>query len=96
MLYVTVYATTKLAKLDYENRKAQLEYYKESLEREIKKIKHILDKLDDELKSSEIDDYEDDLKDLEKQLKEYKEYVVGISGKTVWYGTKDAIKDSKG
>jgi hypothetical protein len=25
-----------------------------------------------------------------------KEYVIGKSGKTVWYGTADAIKDSKG
>ena len=42
--------------------------------------------------------------ELEKQIKELKnelekmeeEYTFGKSGKTVWYGTVDAAKDSKG
>ena len=96
ILYVVVYASNKLANLTYEELKANLEAEKESTKREIERIKHILKKFDDELKSAEIDKYEDELKDLEEELEEYKNFVIGKSGKTVWYGTKDAIKDSKG
>ena len=95
-LYVIVYASNKLASLSYEELKAELEAEKESTKREIERIKHILKKFDGELKSDEIDEYEDELKDLEEELEEYKNFVIGKSGKTVWYGTKDAIKDSKG
>ena len=74
-----------------------MDYKIDSLELEIKSVKHILAKYEKDLKSDEIKGYEDDLKDLEKELEEYKEeYVIGRSGKYVWYGTVDAIKDSKG
>ena len=96
MLYVVVYASNKLANLSYEELKASLEAEKESTKREIERIKHILKKFDDELESAEIEKYEDDLEELEEELEEYKNFVIGKSGKTVWYGTKDAIKDSKG
>ena len=96
ILYVVVYASNKLASLSYEELKASLEAEKESTKREIERIKHILKKFDDELESAEIEKYEDDLEELEEELEEYKNVVIGKSGKTVWYGTKDAIKDSKG
>ena len=32
----------------------------------------------------------------EEDIEELEEYVIGKSGSTVWVGTKDAIKDSKG
>ena len=53
-------------------------------------------KYEDELKSDEIDEIEDEIKELEEELEDYEEkYVYGIKGKIVWYGTADAVEDSK-
>jgi len=96
-LYIVVFNDTKSAKLAYKEFKLESDQEIEALELEIKSIKHYLKKYEDDLDSDVIDEYEDELKDLEKELEEEKdEFVVGRSGKTVWYGTKDAIKDSKG
>ena len=95
-LVIIVYESAKLAKIAYKEAKLNLEMEEKELKLEIKKIETILKEYSGELKSAEIDAYEDELKDLEEELELYKEYVVGISGKTVWYGTKEAIKDSKG
>ncbi len=96
-LTVIKFAKSSTAKLAYQEKKLEMDYKIDSLELEIKSVKHILAKYEKDLKSDEIKGYEDDLKDLEKELEEYKEeYVIGRSGKYVWYGTVDAIKDSKG
>ncbi len=110
-LYIIVFEKTKLAKLRYDSIKlmidTQVEEYKaeiEALEIELKALEYTLKKYEDDMKSDEIDaleeeikETEDNIKDLEKELKDFKEEtVVGRSGKTVWFGTKDAIKDSKG
>lgn len=96
-LVVIKFEKASTAKLAYQEKKLEMDYKIDSLELEIKSVKHILAKYEKDLKSDEIKGYEDDLKDLEKELEEYKEeYVIGRSGKYVWYGTVDAIKDSKG
>ena len=95
-LVVVVFETSKLARLHYEEKKLAMEYSKDSLEQNIKKVKHILKKYGDDLKSAEEDYYKELLEQYEEQLDMLKDVVIGISGKTVWYGTKDAIKASKG
>ncbi len=97
MLRVFICETRKMAKLIYQELKLSMESEMESLKLEIKSVKHILNKFEDEMSDDEIDEYEDRLDELEEQLELYKkEYVIGKRGKTVWAGTKDAIKDSKG
>ena len=67
-----------------------MELYIESLEHQLKKY-------EDDLDSDEINEIEDEIKELNKALEKVEdEYVIGRSGKTVWAGTKDAIEDSKG
>ena len=96
-IYIVVFEDTKLANLMYKQQQLELKSEKENLKIEIQAQEHRLDKYDDDLDSDEIDEIEDDIKDMEKELEELKkEYVIGKSGKTVWYGTKDAIEDSKG
>lgn len=96
-LYIIVYADSKLANLAYEEVKAEYDVEVESIKREIKQLEHILDKYEDDLDSDEVDEYEDKIKELKKELEEMEEdYTFGKSGKTVWYGTVDAAKDSKG
>ena len=85
------------AKLWYKSMKMDIEGEILEYEQEIEWIKHQLEKYEDEMKSDEIDALKDELKELEKDLEEFKEEnVIGRSGKYVWYGTADAIKDSKG
>lgn len=87
---------TKVAKLMYKMFKDLMDFAEREVKREIEYYEDLLDELEDELSSTEIDDIEDTIKDLKKQLKTIEEdYAVGRDGKIVWYGTTDAIKDSK-
>lgn len=96
-VYIVVYKDTKTAKLAYKELKLDQDQEKESLELEIKYYEHILNKYEDDMDSDEVDDYEDKLKDLKKELEKLEdgEIVYGRSGKTVWYGTKKAIEATK-
>jgi hypothetical protein len=88
--------TAKMANLQYRYYELNHERQIESYELKIKEYNYILSKFDKDLTSDEIDQKEDELKEIEKKLEELKKnYVIGKSGKIVWYGTKDAIKDSK-
>ena len=96
-LTIVRFADSKSAKLFYNELKFEYDTEVEELELEIKRIKHILNKYSDELKSDYIDELEDELKDYEKELEELQEEgLFGINGKVVWYGTERAIEDSKG
>ena len=55
--------------------------------------KHMLDKYDDELSDEEIENYEDI---VDRYANGEPEIIFGKSGKVFWYGTKQAIEDSKG
>lgn len=95
-LYIGKFDTAKMAKIAYNQLKEKYDYEVKALKLEIKEVKYILRKYKNELKSAEIDSYEDKLKDLQEELEDLKkDYVFGISGKTVWYGTVDAAKDSR-
>ncbi len=95
-LYITVYETTKMAKLAYEELELENEAEIEYIKLEIKTLEYTLKKFEKDLTSDEIDEIEDEIKELEKYLEEMKdEYCFGRKGKAVWEGTKDAIKDSK-
>jgi len=95
-LSVTIYKDSKSASLAYKEMKLQYDAELESVELQIKNCENMIKKYDDDLDSDEIDEYEDEIKELEKELKEAKDFVFGKSGKMVYAGTKDAIKDSKG
>ena len=98
-LRIVWFDSAAVAKLYYQSLQLEEKYEKEELELQIKTLKKVIKLYDDEYKSDELDELEDELKDLEKELKDLKKgdsYVYGRSGKMVWYGTKDAIKDSKG
>ena len=94
-LYIVRYASNKLAKLALRRAEAQIDAQIEDIKLEIKSIKHIMNKFDDELTTDEMDDYKEELRELEEELEEIKNVVFGRSGKLFWYGTKQAIKDSK-
>ena len=90
------YKKASTAKLEYAELKQEYDSQVKYYENRIKYYKHIIEAYEDDLKSSEIDDYEDRLKDAEDSLEELEEEAAfGRSGKYVWYGTMDALKDTK-
>lgn len=94
-LTIIVFKDKKTAKLYFQKRydefKDEIKYY----ESQIEYYEHILEEYSNKLDSDEEDDLEDTIKDHKKDLEEMKEYCIGISGCTVWYGTADIIEDSK-
>ncbi len=95
-LYIAWFNDKETAKIYFEQIKLEYDSEVAGMENQIKMIEHKLDKYDDDLDSDEIDDLKDELKELKKELKNLKEEsAYGIDGKVVWYGTVDAIKDTK-
>ena len=94
-VYIIRYKDTKSAKIAYEGLKMQLENSKKSIKLEIKEYENLLKQYEDKLDSEEIDDINDDIKDLKEDLEDLDNYSFGRSGKVVWYGTEDLVKETK-
>ena len=96
-LTVIVYKDSKSAKLAYKAQKlsydVQIDYYNIQIDT----IENMLKQYEDDLDNDDIEEYEEELDELKEELEELKKNsVIGKSGNTVWYGTKAAVKDSKG
>lgn len=83
-IYIYEFKDEKAAKLYYND--AKIYYGKNSAE--YKFYKHYLKKYGDDMTS-------DERKDVADYIEELENYVVGRSGKYVWYGTKDAVNATK-
>lgn len=95
-LEVTVFDTRRAAKLYYKELKTDHQYEIDECKNYIAQLKYLINHYEDDFDSDELDDLEDELKDAKKELEELqKEIVLGISGKRVWYGSKDTLKDIK-
>lgn len=92
-LSVTVYTDAKYAKLQYEELKMEMKQEKENAKLKIKILEY---ELEEYSKDIDKDEWKEEIKEYEEELEQMEEIVIGRSGKTVWYGTKDAIKASKG
>lgn len=96
-LIIIKFKSAASAKLYYKQVKEWDEFEQEAEKSYLEVMEHSLKTYEDNLSSDEIDELEDEIKDCKKSLKKNEEdYVVGRSGVYVWYGTKDAIEDSKG
>ena len=92
-IYIVEYKDKKLAKLYYEETKAQLEYQIEALKAEIEIMEMTLELYESEMDSKDIDELKDEIKDCKKELTDYEEnYTIGIDGCFVWYGTIKAAE----
>lgn len=95
-VYIIEFKDAKMAKLAFKGLKLENESEIESLKLSIKNIENKLEKYEDDLNSFQIDTYENQLKELNKELERRQdEKCYGISGKFIWQGTEDAIKDTK-
>ena len=95
-IYIIEFRDLKSARLFLKYLEAEFDKTTESLKAELKMYKHTLNKYDKELTSEEMDDLKEEIRELEEELEEYEEdYKCGRSGKIVWYGTEDAIEDTK-
>ena len=97
-LTIIKFEKSSTAKIYYEEIKLEREQELATAELELEYLQKLLKLYEDDLKKSEVHAYEDMIDDLEDEIEELKsdeEYVFGRSGKYVWYGTPDALKDSK-
>ena len=94
-VYIYECEKSSTASLLYKQQKKELEMEIEYYKMEIKYLEHILDKYEDDMDSEEINECKDEIKEMKKELEELEDYVVGKSGKYVWYGDAKAIKATK-
>lgn len=94
-LYMMKVEKSSLAKVYYNMVKASFDAEIEEMKNEIKLYEKFLKLYDDELTSAEIDAIEDAIKEMKEELKEAKAIEIGRSGKWLWVGNKDGVKDSK-
>lgn len=93
---IVVFKDSKTAKLYYEKQVKSIQESIDYNEDQIEYYEHILKEYESKLESKEIDGLEDKIKEYKEQIEEYKEdYCYGIDDCTVWYGSADAVKDSK-
>lgn len=95
---ITLYKDTSMAKLAYEKLELEHKQEIEELELQIKNYEHLIKTYDDDLKSSEIHLLEDMIEELEEKIEDLENYdneTFGRDGKYVWYGTPDAVEDTK-
>ena len=93
---ITVYESAELAKIRYKELKTYIDYYIGQLEIGIDEFEYELEYNRDELSDSQIKKYEEYIESGEKNLEFFEDLYVAYFDNTVWYGTKDAIKASKG
>lgn len=91
-----LFDSATMAKKIYDTIIFEMDSAIKQLKAEIKAYEYYLKKYKNKIKSDERDDLEDKIKEARKEMEKYKEeYCIGRSGKLVWYGSIDAIKDTK-
>lgn len=96
--YVQIYKFNDLrtAKLYYKFSKSQRNNVIKTLKYEIKILRHLMIRYAFKLEAEDFEDIMEEIEDYQDQIKELKkEYVVGRFGNVVWYGNKEAIEDTK-
>ena len=96
-IVIAKFDKTKTAKLYIKEQEMSKERQIEYIKYEIKAAEHMVKTYKDELSADEIKDYNEKIEEAKEALEAMKEdFIVGRSGKTVWYGTKAAVEASKG
>ena len=96
-IYIYTCDNRKTAKLVCEMYELQKKQGVESLKYLIEYTEHIIKKYGDELSAEDLTEYEEELESYKTGLEDAeKMFVVGRSGKTVWYGTQAAIDATRG
>lgn len=96
--YVIIYKfrDVRSAKLFYKAYKAEYDLEVKILKLEIKMYRNLLFRYPFKLSEFDKKDLLEEIQLLKEDIKDFKkENVIGRSGKYVWVGTADAIKDSK-
>ncbi len=70
--------------------KSSLEFVKAAIR------EHLYQNTQLEKNEDSIDEIEDSIDEIEDLIEKMQKYVIGKSGKTVWFGDKQAIEDTKG
>lgn len=84
----------KLAKATYKMIKAEQEAEINNMKEKINWLEQLLKIYSDEMESSVIDEIEDTIKEIKKEIREVEINIVGIDGYYVWVGTIGAIEDT--
>lgn len=95
-LYMAEYESSALASVQYDKVKLQYETEESETQLEIDELEAFYDLYEDQLSDEEKQAYKDDIEELEESLDDlHSSFVFGRSGCIIWYGTAQAVKDSK-
>ncbi len=96
MLKIVIFKDSKSANLYYKSLKIERDYELKSLRLALKECKHLLYEYEHDLDDEEEKYYNEYISNLNKQISEIENYVIGKKGNTVWFGTEQAIQNSNG
>lgn len=99
-MWIEIYEleNAKTAKLFQKIIESEMEAEKNTIQAYIEYYEHILDEYKDDLKSDEVSEIEDTIKEYKKELEncEEEEKVLGVNGKYIWHASDiDIIEDAQ-
>ena len=93
---ITKYKDSQSALLALREVKVERDIQIKYLKAQIKYYEHLLEEYEDDMDIDEVEELEEELEEYEDMLEILQDdYVYGIDGNYVWYGTIDAIDDTK-
>jgi mevalonate kinase len=96
-IVIAKFDKTKTAKLYIKEQEMSKDRQIEYIKYEIKAMEHMLRTYEEQYSADEIKELNEERKEAKEALEAMKEeFIVGRSGKTVWYGTKAAVEASRG
>ena len=95
-LYMAEYESSALASVQYDKVKLQYETEEKETQLEIDELEAFYDLYKDQMSDEEKQAHKDDIAELKKSIDDLNDnFTFGRSGCIIWYGTAQALKDSK-
>ena len=95
-LYMAEYESSALASVQYDKVKLQYETEEKETQLEIDELEAFYDLYKDQMSDEKKQAHKDDIAELEKSIDDLNDnFTFGRSGCIIWYGTVQAVKDSK-
>ena len=94
---IIIFRDSSTAKAYFEIKEKEREVQITLLESELEYLEQKLEYFEADMDAEELEDIDEQIEEIKQSLLDYEEkYVLDRSGEAVWFGTKNAVEDTKG